>query len=88
MSANQRQNDIRKEILLQLYGVRPLQITAARIARDSRKQGYDYSESEIIRELYFLSDSGLITSDTQAGTTDQVYRIHASGVIHYEQHFA
>lgn len=88
MPANQRQNDIRKEILLQLYGVRPLQLTAARIARDAKKQGYDYNESEVNRELYFLTDSGLITSATQPGTTDLVYRIHAAGVTHYEQNFA
>lgn len=83
-----RENDIRKEVLMQLYAVRPLQLSAARLARDARKAGYNYAESEIVRELYFLTDSGLINSATQPGTTEMVYRINAAGVTHYEQNFA
>jgi hypothetical protein len=83
-----RENDIRKEVLMQLYAVRPLALSAARLARDARKAGYDYSEREIARELVFLADSGFITSATQPGTTDMANRINSAGVTHYEQNFA
>lgn len=83
-----RQDDIRKEILLQLYATRPIALTAERIQRDAKKQAYDYSLTEVKQELQFLADEGLIFVIEDKGATTRLYRIHASGVRHYEQNFA
>ncbi len=84
----ERKNDIRKEILFQLYGVRPLSLSAARIARDCRKGGYDYTPDEIKSELQFLEDEKLIIGEREPGTTGKVFRIHALGVSVYEEKYA
>lgn len=83
-----RENEIRKEILLQLYAVRPLALSTERIARDALKNDYDYSIAEIKRELSFLADRGLVILIPDAVGTANLYRIHANGVTHYEQNFA
>ncbi len=82
-----RADDIRKEILLQLYATR-LSLGAERIQRDAKKQGYDFSKSEIQNELQFLGDQGLIVRDDDPSSTEKKYRIHAKGVMHYEQNLA
>jgi DNA-binding transcriptional ArsR family regulator len=83
-----RENDIRKEILMQLYAVRPLSLRAARIARDAQKADYDYTEREISRELQFLEDTKIVIAERDPGTTGKVYRISALGVAHYEEKYA
>ena len=83
-----RSNDIRKEILMQLYALRPLSLSAARIAKDARKQGYDYTEAEIKSELQFLEDEKLVIGEREPGTTGKVYRIHALGVSAYEEKYS
>jgi len=80
-----RTNDIRKEILLQLYAVRPLALTPERIQRDAAKQRYDFTTSEIRREAEFLADESLVVRINEPGITTVLYRIHANGVRHYEQ---
>jgi hypothetical protein len=82
-----KRNDlIRKEILLQCYAVSPLPLTAARIARDAKKNLYDYSEKEIERELQFLTDEKLLTEMPVPGVTEKHFRITSDGVRHCEQH--
>ena len=83
-----RENDIRKEILLQLYATRPLALSAERIARDAKKNDYDYSATEVKRELVFLQDKSLVILIPDEIGTANLYRIHALGVTHYEQHYA
>jgi repressor of nif and glnA expression len=83
-----RSNDIRKEILMQVYAVRPLSLSAARIARDAKKAGYDYTEAEIKSELQFLEDEKLVIGEREPGTTGKVYRIHALGVSVYEEKYS
>lgn len=83
-----RTNDIRKEILFQLYGVRPLSVNAARIARDARKGGYDYTPDEIRAELQFLEDEHCVIGEREPGQTGKVYRIAALGVSVYEEKYA
>jgi DNA-binding PadR family transcriptional regulator len=85
---SERSNDIRKEILMQLYALRPLSITPKRIAKDAKKQNYDYSEHEIKSELQFLEDEKLVIGEREPGTTGKVYRIHALGVTTYEEKYA
>ncbi|MGA2750731.1 MAG: hypothetical protein ABSG59_18320 [Verrucomicrobiota bacterium] len=83
-----REEEIRKEILFQLYAVRPLALTPDRISRDATKQRYDYTASDIRREAEFLADENLIVRVNEPGTTAVMYRIHAAGVRHYEQNLA
>ncbi len=83
-----RENEIRKEILFQLYAVRPLALAPDRIVRDARKNDYDYTEREVRSEAQFLCDEGLIFEIKEPGTTCVMYRIHANGVRHYEAKFA
>ena len=83
-----RENQIRKEILFQLYAVRPIALAPDRITRDAKKQDYDYSETEIRREAQFLADENLILKISEPGTTVLMYRIASAGVRHYEQTYA
>ncbi len=83
-----RKNDIRKEILLQAYAVRPLAVSAQRIHRDAKKAGYDYTLHEVVEELQFVSDNGLLIEVKDPLVTATMYRIHALGVTYYEQHYA
>ncbi len=79
---------IRKEILLQVYASRPLGLSAERIERDARKEGYDYTRTELAQELQFLADEGLIVLMEEKGTTLKLFRIGAPGVRHYEQKYS
>lgn len=83
-----REDSIRKEILFNLYGLRPLALSAERLAKDATKDGYDFSKTEIARELAFLADNGLLIEIGDPGVTAKLYRIHAKGVTHYEQNYA
>ena len=83
-----REDLIRKEILLQVYAARPLALTPERIARDAKKNDYDYSASEIERELFFLNDENLIKRVEIPGVTALGYRISSIGIRQYEQKYA
>lgn len=80
-----RENDIRKEILLQTYALRPLAVSAERIQRDARKNGYDYTVAEVKREADFLRGDGQLEVIQARGTTEQLFKITADGVRNYEQ---
>ena len=81
---------IRKEILLQLYGVKPLARSAEQMERECKRQGDNYSKSELAAELQFLADEGLVFEipASGSGSTSRLYRIHANGVRKYEQELA
>lgn len=81
-------DEIRKELLFQLYAVRPLARNAEQIERESRKQQLAMTVGDIRRELQFLADEGLLILIQEPGTTSRLYRIHANGVRHYEQTYA
>jgi hypothetical protein len=82
-----REESIRKEILFQLYAVRPLALSPERIALDARKNDYDYTAKEVRREAEFLGDEGLIFKIEEPGTSVVMYRIHANGVKQYERKY-
>lgn len=84
----ERNDQIRKEILFQLYAVRPLALTPDRIHRDAKKSNYDFTLREIQAELAFLLDGELVVKTTESAVTAPSYRIHALGVTHYEQSYA
>lgn len=82
-----RPEQIRKEVLLQLYACRPLALTAERIGRDARKEGYDFTPAEIGRELQFLLDEELALELRVKGTTERRWRISSEGIRQYEQNY-
>lgn len=81
-------DEIRKELLFQLYAMRPLARDAKAIERECRKQQLAVTLQQIAQELQFLADEGLLILIAEPGTTCRMYRIHASGVRHYEQTYA
>lgn len=83
-----RGDSVRKEILLQLYGVRPLTRDADALHREAQKQELDFSREEIKRELAFLADEGLLIEIKEPGCTARRYRLHASGVRLWEEKFS
>ena len=83
-----REDQIRKEILFQLYAVRPLALSPERIERDAQKNGYDYTKMEIRREAQFIADEQLIIKISEPGTTSQMFRIGNQGVRAYEERYA
>lgn len=83
-----REESIRKEILFQLYAVRPLALAPERIARDAAKQNYDYTATEVRREAVFLADEQLVIRIEEPGTTVMLFRIASQGVRLYEQTYA
>ncbi len=83
-----RQESIRKEVLFQLYAVRPWTRNAEQIERECRRHGDDFRKHEIAPELTFLADEGLLIHITEPGTTVHLYRISGHGVRHYEQNYA
>ncbi len=87
MSENRNEN-LRKEILFQLYAVRPLARSAEQIERECRKQQNFFGRQEVSSELQFLADEGLLILIAEPGTTVRLYRIHANGVRLYEQTYA
>jgi len=83
-----RQEQVRREALLQLSGLRPMALDAEALVREATKNRLNYTRDEFARELEFLADDGLLIRITEPGTTVRLYRIHAAGVRHYEQTFA
>lgn len=83
-----REQSIRHECLLQLYGARPMAITAAHVARVAKRNGDDFLDHECEAELAFLKDQGLAEERTDPGTGETRYRLTSAGVIHYEKEIA
>ena len=83
-----REQSIRHECLLQLYGARPLALTPAHVARVCKRQGDDFLALEIEAELVFLKDQGFAEERTDAGTGESRFRLNSAGVIHCEKEIA
>jgi len=83
-----RTDQIRQEILMQLYAQRPLAVGAWRIHRDAWKSHYDYTLDEIARELDFLEGEGLVERAPCPGLSEIKYKVTSAGIKHYEQNFA
>jgi repressor of nif and glnA expression len=78
-----RPQEIRKEILLQLYAARPLAKSAAFMAREAKKTGYDYRETEVVAECAFL-DGGELIEKKRDGSGEIRYAITHKGILEYE----
>jgi len=81
----QRNQEIRRQCLLELNGVRPLARSASHVRRKLCANGFDYSEREVFTELEFLIGQELAerVNDTVAG--ERLYKITSQGVIEFEQ---
>lgn len=80
-----RAQAIRHECLLQLYGSRPLAITAQHIRKVARRAGDDFTEIEITAELEFLVGQDLSTKIQDPATGVLKYSITSAGILHYEK---
>ena len=79
-----RNQDIRAEILLQLYAARPVALSAAAMARNSRKAGLDYTEADYNRELPVLVGSGHVGSG-ELPTGEDRFFLTGKGVLDHER---
>lgn len=79
-----RPQEIRKEILMQVYASRPLAMGPALIARQARKSGLDYTEAEVRAECAFLHGTELAQMITDPGTGETRYAITSKGIIYHE----
>jgi len=80
-----RNHEIRKEVLLQLYGMRPVSLSAFSIARRARRAQFDFTEGEIKAECEFLRGQGLAGSLEDPASGETKYIITSQGVIEQEQ---
>lgn len=79
-----REEEIRHECMLQLYGSRPLGISIAHIVKQAQRGGYDYSEREIKTAITFLLDQLFAVEQRDAATGEIRFRITAKGQLHWE----
>lgn len=79
-----RVQEIRKEILMQLYASRPIAMSPALIARQARKSGLDYTENEVRAECSFLHGTELAQLLGDMGTGETRYAISSKGIMHHE----
>ena len=80
-----REQEVRHECLLQLYGSKEIPISAAHIRKVARRQGFDYSEQEIRDALFFLRGQGLCKLIVDPATGEQRHRITSPGMLEWEQ---
>ena len=80
-----RNQEIRKEILLQLYGMRPVPLSPYSIVRRAQRAQFDFTEREIKAECEFLKGQGLagVVEDPASGETK--YVISSEGVLEQEK---
>lgn len=79
------EQDIRAEIIFQLYAVRPLAVSAGVMSRQARKQGLMYGDHEMFREALFLCGQKLIEIVEDRMTGEDKFSITSAGVLHYER---
>ena len=79
-----REQEIRHECLLQLYGSKEIPISAAHIRKVARRQGFDYTEREIRDALFFLRGQGLCEVVRDAATGQGRERITSAGMMQWE----
>jgi len=84
MSASERNADLRAETLAQLYAVRPMLVTAERITRQLKNLGYDFTKTEVERELAYHVSDLRVQKQLMEATGQDWYVITAAGVRSYE----
>lgn len=81
-----RAQEIRHEVLLQLYGSQVIPISIEHIKRVCNRAGFDYRDTEIRDAIFFLRGQGFCEYVTDEATGEQRYRITSKGTLHYENH--
>lgn len=84
MGTSDRNQEIRAQLLIELYGARPLALTSALIHRRLRRAQYDFAQDEIVRELAFLAGQQLVGKSIDPVTAEARYTITSAGVLQYE----
>ena len=79
-----RPQEIRHEVLLQLYGSQSIPISTEHIRRVCKRAGFDYSEPELRDALFFLKGQGFAEAVADPATGEQKHRITSAGTLHYE----
>jgi repressor of nif and glnA expression len=80
-----REQEIRHECLLQLYGSKEIPISAAHIRKVARRQGFDYTERETRDGLFFLLGQGLCEQVRDEATGEVRHRITSKGMMWWER---
>lgn len=79
-----RIQEIRDECLLQLYGSKEIPLSASHIRKVAKRNGFDYSETEIRSALFFLKGQQLAEEIQDRATGEIKHRITSAGMLHYE----
>jgi len=83
-----RNQEIRTEVLLQLYGLRPAALSPYAIARRARRAQFDFTESEVRAECEFLKGQGLASTLEDPASGETKYVITSRGVLEQEKGWA
>lgn len=76
--------EIRDELIFQLYGAgQSIALQLQTIQRQAKRGGFDYTEKEIMDQLYFLRDQGYLVFERDALGVER-YRITAAGCLFKE----
>lgn len=79
-----RPQEIRHEILLQLYGSGAIPISVEHIRKVAARGGFKYAEQEIRDQLHFLIGQSLAQALPQSATGETRYQITSQGMLAYE----
>lgn len=79
-----RNQEIRKEVLFQLYGLRPLPLSVLAIARRARRAQFDFTERELRAECEFLRGQGLAAAVVDPVSGEKKYVITSRGILEEE----
>lgn len=81
-----REQEIRSECLLQLYGAGELSRTAGSIRKAAKREDSlrDWSEDEVRRALFFLTGQGFAERIQDAATGEVRHVITSKGILEYE----
>lgn len=80
-----RNQAIRHECLMQLYGAMRLGTSAAAVRRTCQRNRDDFTAPEIADALFFLASQGLAQASTDPATGERRYTITGAGVTEWEQ---
>jgi len=75
----------RREVLMQLYGARPVSMSAANMSRNLQRWGERIDADILAREAAFLAGQGMAIESTDPVSGEKRWTISSAGVIAYEQ---
>lgn len=83
------EQQLRREILMQLYASRPLKMSASLMARQARQWGLsEWTTKDFVREAEFLVGQGLVERFVDPISGEVQYRITSNGVLRHEESFS